>query len=207
MKENSVLFKGKKDGILIILDNKIPFEELKEILKTKVKKAQGFFRGANASITFKGRSLSDDDEMELLDIVSKSSGLNISFVNVSEENKDLFRPKVPYITAKQNITYYHKGSIRGGQELHFSGSIVILGDVHPGSKVIAEGNIIVLGTLKGLAHAGCKGAIDSFISSLNMKTSQLRIADLIVCIPDKHLHKSVPEYAHVKENQICIEPL
>lgn len=209
MNKNSVIFKGRNDGILIILDSEIPFEELKENLEKKVLDAKGFFSGAKTSVTFKGRELSDENEFELLEIIAKTSGLNISFVNKREISANIMdnSSKKAYLTANENITSFHKGSIRSGQELRFSGSIVVIGDVNPGGQIIAEGNIIVLGTLKGLAHAGCKGSSECFIAALNMKPAQLRIGDLITYFPKSTNRKIVSQYACIQNGEISINSI
>lgn len=212
--ENSIIFKGKNNGILVILDDKITFEELKTALEGKVVKAKSFFKGANTSITFKGRKLTDSQETELLDIISSNSDLEISFVHSAEETykstKKITKPKIhkTLLPASENITAFHKGSIRSGQSLRFKGSIVIIGDVNPGGEIIAEGNIVVLGSMKGFAHAGCKGSEDCFVSALKLRPTQLRIAGIISYFPDRNTKgKTVPEYAYAKNGEIYVDPL
>lgn len=214
MNENSVIFKGTRDGILIMLDKEIPFTELKKILKEKTEAAKKFFNGAKTSVIFRGRELTEDEEMELLDIVSKTSGLNISFVTVESNSKDGTKNKIvktlkKIISAEENIATFHKGSVRGGQLLNFSGSIVVIGDVNPGGKIIAEGNVIILGTLKGSVHAGSSGNSDCFIAALNMRPTQLRIGDLITCFPEvtSKRRKISPEYAYINDGIMYVEPL
>lgn len=225
MNENSVVFKGHKNGILIIIDEKIKFSDLKKALKKKVIDARDFFDGANTAITFKGRNLSESEELELLDIVSKNSGLDISFVNKSLPNDDngkngKWKPTAaenpsgvipgnfsPFLTSAKNITTYHTGSVRNGQCLEFNGSIVVIGDINPGGEVRAEGNIIILGKLKGKVHAGCKGAANCFVSALYMNPTQLIIAGVISYFANDSSRVYVPEYAYIKDGQIFSEPL
>lgn len=76
-------------------------------------------------------------------------------------------------------TKFHKGSLRSGQKLEFEGSLVIIGDVNSGAEVIAEENIVVLGTLRGLAHSGAKGNKDAIIAAEKILSPQIRIADKI----------------------------
>jgi len=229
--QNSVIFKGKNDGILIILDNKITFNELKTAFEEKVLQAGNFFRGANLSVTFKGRDLEETEEMELLNIISDNSGLNISFVHDKDEktffvkqqklskidNINIFSNKKDnnakninskVISAFENITSFHKGSVRNGQSLKFKGSIIVIGDVNPGGEVIAEGNVIVLGSVKGLVHAGCMGYSDCFVIALDLRPTQLRIADIVTYFPKKDKSaKAMPECAFAKEREIYVEPL
>ena len=62
-------------------------------------------------------------------------------------------------------TKFHRGSLRSGQKLETEGSLVILGDVNSGAEVIASDNIVVLGALRGLAHAGAKGNEQAIIAA------------------------------------------
>lgn len=214
MSENSVIFKGVPNGILIILDSQISFEDLKIALNKKVVQAKDFFEGANISITFKGRDLSENEELELLEVIAKKSGLEISFVNnatILNNNTPALKEEPmlspPILTAKNNITYYHKGSLRSGQRIDFAGSVIVIGDVNPGAQIFAEGNIIILGKLKGSAHAGCKGAEDCFISALHMNPIQLIIKDVIAFFPKDLEKERGPEFAYVKDEQIFVESL
>ena len=74
---------------------------------------------------------------------------------------------------------FHRGSVRSGQKVEFEGSLVILGDVNDGAEVIAGENIIVLGDLRGLAHAGAKGNKEAIIAASSIEAPQLRISNII----------------------------
>lgn len=223
--ENYVVFKGKKNGIVILLDENIPFLQLKDIFKGKVLDAKNFFGVGKTSISFKGRVLSEKEETELLNIIKTESDLNISFVdeelvimpaatnviNFEELPKEKNVLPNDVFTSTDNVTHYHKGSLRSGQSIRYPGSVVVIGDVNPGGEVIAEGNVIILGTLKGLVHAGCSGNNECFVSSFNLMPTQLRIADIITYIPNEMKVKSKikfkPSYAYIEEGQIYIAPL
>ncbi len=107
-----------------------------------------------------------------------------------------------------NLTKFHKGSLRNGQKIEFDGSLVIVGDVNPGAEIKASGNIIVLGQLKGMAHAGCKGMADAFIAAVYMAPVQLRIADIITRFPEENKKgPKPPEYAFIQQGQIFVMAL
>ena len=81
----------------------------------------------------------------------------------------------------------------------------MLGDVNPGASVISNGNIIVLGALKGTAYAGACGNKDCFVIALDMNPMQIRIADMIARAPDKPKKaKKEPQIAYLDGNAICI---
>lgn len=214
MKKNSVIFKGRNGLLTIIFDEDLSFEELKKQLRLKLSESSSFFNGARSGVAFKGRTFTEDEELELLNIVKKESDLDISFVDDGEGNLPARkRGAVGRLIAsdsKTNNTTFHKGSLRSGQELRFAGSIVVIGDVNPGAEIIAEGNIIVLGSLKGLVHAGCKGMKGCFVAALGMNPMQLRIGEIITYFPEemrKQRRRRGLEYAYVDEGQIYIEPL
>jgi septum site-determining protein MinC len=222
IQDNSVIFKGRKNGITVVLDQSADFETIKKTLYEKVKDAQGFFGNAKTAISFSGRELDEAQETQLLGIISKTSALSISFVTSEGTEKIIEPPKTEskpekkakpsykaLISADENMTVYHKGSLRSGQSIRFVGSVVVIGDINPGAEIIAEGNIIVMGSVKGLVHAGCSGNADCFIAALSLQPTQLRISDIITYIPKQISRKSkdIPSYAYLSDGQIYIVPL
>jgi len=212
MKENCVIFKGKKDGLIIMLDNEVPFDELKGTFAQKVREATNFFGDAKVSLSFKGRELAEAEEEELLDIVTANTQLKISHVGVIETKSDV-QERIMEISENATIQncLFHRSSLRSGQDIRYSGSVVIVGDVNPGGEVIAEGNVVVLGAIKGLVHAGCSGNTDCYVFALNLSPIQLRIADIICHIPPelKEKNKKNPQasFAYVDEGQVYIAQL
>ncbi|WKZ57230.1 MAG: septum site-determining protein MinC [Bdellovibrionota bacterium] len=73
------------------------------------------------------------------------------------------------------------GTLRSGQKIETEHSLIICGDVNSGAEVVAGGDIIVLGTLRGVAHAGAYDETGGgrFIFSLNLQPTQLRIGTVI----------------------------
>jgi septum site-determining protein MinC len=68
-------------------------------------------------------------------------------------------------------------TLRSGTRVEFPGHIVIVGDVNPGAEIVAEGNVVVWGRVRGMIHAGAKGNRSAFICALDLSANQLRIAD------------------------------
>lgn len=102
-------------------------------------------------------------------------------------------------------TKFHRGSLRSGQKLETEGSLVILGDVNSGAEVMASENIVVLGSLRGLAHAGAKGNKQAIISAGLLDTVQIRIANIVKEIDrdEEPMHKQA--YVFVDNDSIIIE--
>lgn len=102
-------------------------------------------------------------------------------------------------------TLYHSATLRGGQTLHHTGNIVIIGDVNPGAELVATGDILVFGRLAGIAHAGAQGDERSRIYALDLAATQLRIATFIGAQDGtKSRGAPVAEAAVARDGQILI---
>lgn len=114
---------------------------------------------------------------------------------------------------------FYKGTLRSGQVLESPSSITIIGDVNPGAHIISNGNVVVIGALKGNAWAGAQGNRDCFIFALDLRPIQLQIGDLIAKSPDKDNDTRAgrkktktengytPRVAVARDGYICIEPM
>jgi septum site-determining protein MinC len=102
-------------------------------------------------------------------------------------------------------TLYHASTLRGGQVLHQTGNIVVVGDVNPGAELIATGDILVFGRLGGIAHAGAQGDESARIYALDLSPTQLRIATFIAADAEsKRNRPAVAEAALVRDGRITI---
>ena len=104
-------------------------------------------------------------------------------------------------------THFHEGTVRSGEYLDSPGDLLILGDVNPGAKVSAEGNIIIWGRLLGIAHAGIKGNFKATISALQLRPVQLRIAKIVARGPKEKPQLGLAEQARIDSEEIIISPL
>lgn len=112
---------------------------------------------------------------------------------------------------KELPTLYLNQTLRSGQTVTYEGNILIIGDAHPGSEIIADGDITVWGILGGIAHAGAKGNITSKVRALKLNAIQLRIAGLYARRNDtlnvpyvQKTNEFTPEEAQIEEGKIVI---
>jgi septum site-determining protein MinC len=102
-------------------------------------------------------------------------------------------------------TMYHVGTLRGGQALHNLGNIVVVGDVNPGAELVASGDILVFGALRGVAHAGAQGDENARVYAIELAPTQLRIATYIAAdAGDPKQTPIPPETACVRNGRIAI---
>jgi septum site-determining protein MinC len=96
-------------------------------------------------------------------------------------------------------------TLRSGQQLRHPGSIAVLGDVNPGAEIVAGGDIIVWGKLRGTVHAGAMGNDNAIVCALDLAPMQLRIAQYFARSPEGRRRKPTPEVARVRKGQIVAE--
>jgi len=111
------------------------------------------------------------------------------------------RPAIPVGVA----TLYHRGTLRGGQALHNLGNLVVIGDVNPGAELVASGDIVVFGALRGVAHAGAQGDRGARVIALELAATQLRIATAIAS-GDTGPKARGPEHASIVGERIVVIP-
>lgn len=99
---------------------------------------------------------------------------------------------------------YLETTLRSGVEIRHPGTVIVLGDVNPGSSIIADGDIIVWGRLRGFVHAGARGKRECLIMALQMEPTQLRIADFVARSPENPPAQFFPEVAYVADEGIRI---
>ncbi|MDF2541983.1 MAG: hypothetical protein K0S47_1701 [Herbinix sp.] len=209
---NSVIIKGNKYGIVVVLNPEIEFEELKHLIAEKFRESGKFFENAKMAISFEGRKLTNEQQKEVLDVISENSDMHVVCVIENDPDKEeLFKKTLEQklMDLNNNTGQFYKGILRSGASLEFETSVVIIGDVNHGARVVSKGNIIVLGSLKGTAFAGACGNTNSFVVALDMIPTQIRIADTIARAPDKPMKDEAKEakIAFLEDGNIYIEPL
>ncbi|MCI8599341.1 MAG: septum site-determining protein MinC [Lachnospiraceae bacterium] len=219
MTNQPVIIKSNKYGLIVILDPGLELETLKKEVAEKFRSSAKFFGEVQMAICFQGRKLSLEEEMELVDTIS--ANCQIQVVSVVDENEDTEALMKREMEKQQTQTdlmnlkdgRFYKGTLRSGQVMESETSIIILGDVNPGARVISKGNIVILGALKGNVYVGAAGNESAFVAALSMDPMQIRIGDVIARCSDKASVKKkkkaedTPKIAFVEDGNIYIEPI
>jgi len=101
--------------------------------------------------------------------------------------------------------YLYEGCLRSGDCLDHGATVVVLGDVNPGARVSAGGDVIVWGRMRGMAHAGCRGNSAARVAALQLQPQQVRIASATALGPGEKAPPGRPEQAVQRNGQIVIE--
>ena len=213
-----VVLKSNRYGINLILDADMPFGQLEEAILEKFRESEKFFKNAKIAISFEGRRLSQEEEFSILDMIAKNTSIQvICVVDQDEMREQMYKEKIDsyYQDVADNTGEFYKGTLRSGQVLNCDTSIVIIGDINPGAKIIAKGNIVILGSLKGNAYAGAAGDESCFVTALDMDPVQIKIGNVIGRSADRgpweairNRHRTMdPQIALVSKGNIMIEPI
>lgn len=248
--KNTVIIKGNRYGISIVLDKDVEFSKLLTDLEERLAKAEDFFDSdKQLAVNFEGRTLTNEELDQILSVIGDNSRLNIQYVmdgnsdleatffdiiqaartpekESQKESQEEALPEpveiagileaeqyredtdTPVCSSSGHNGLFYKGTLRSGQTLEAKESLVIIGDVNPGAKVIAGGNIVIIGNLKGSVIAGSNGNSHAFVMALAMNPIQIQIADVIARSSDtRHLKKQKKEamIATVVNGRICID--
>ena len=191
-------------ALLVKLDENMSVEE--NIFQIKEKLSGDFFKGSLAVLDYEGTKLSRED-IEKIEEAIRST--NTKLLGNKPSLKLDKQPKAAAPEQKPDVKTLRliSKNMRSGQNVEHEGDVLVIGDVNPGSYITASGNIIVMGTLRGIVHAGAGGDDSAIVMALKLKPQQLRIARWIARPPDESEDPEYPEKAYVKNNQIFIEKI
>ena len=199
-----------KENLIIKLNEEAEQREILESLKKKILQIKSLYKDSKMPILVTGKNLKENEKVEVKNIIQEKIDVKVSF-DVPQELglhgiKKSFSQEI-----ETSQTKFHRGAVRSGQRLEYEGSIVVLGDVNGGAEVIAGDNVVVLGVLRGLAHAGARGNKKAVIAAASIDCKQIRIADIIKEMEDEKdedgniIASSRKTYAYVEEDKLILE--
>ncbi len=217
--ESLIQIKGLRDGLLVSLSD-APWEEQSAALMTQIDEQEAFFRGARLALDVGSQTLKVNEMVELRDRLSErnvSLWAIISESSTTEKTAQLLglatrisKPRPEEIerddekTINEETALFVNKTLRSGTRVAFPGHIVVLGDVNPGSEIVAEGNVIVWGRMRGAVHAGSKGVESAVVCALDLLPIRLQIAESVASFSNKK-ETGKPEMALLRDQGVIIE--
>ncbi len=219
----NIQIKGIREGLLVTLgDGEWP--QLQEAFLTKVDSQPEFLRGAKLYVDVgnqvlqvvslsKFRDELSERGLSLWGVLSNSPTteqtaqvLGLATRLSQPSSKTQQRDNAVSDTSKQEgeDAILVRRTMRSGYQINFAGHVVVIGDVNPGAEIIAAGNVVVWGHLRGVVHAGATGEIDAIVCALDLSPTQLRIAGQVATTPKLH-GKPQPEIARLVDGQVVAE--
>ncbi len=227
---SEIRIKGIRDGLLVTLGDGLYTEVLAQ-LDAELAAKQEFLQGSRIALDVGERPLQREQLAEIQQVFAQNRLLLWTVLSNKETTKTAARElelaiRLPgsqtdlegntLAVAARNDNHYLaettisgalvlKETLRSGRSVHHDGAIIVLGDVNPGAEVIAAGDVLVWGRLRGLVHAGALGDETAVICALDLSPTQLRIADQIAIPPESRRRKPEPEQAAIRNGQIVAE--
>lgn len=206
-----IVFKGSNGELQLLFNESVDFAAVLNQLKAKLAAAADFFgRGTPIKLP---ATLTAEQRAQIAGVLTEHGLACKEEAPVCHEAVAGAREKLVEANASADKDRYQINALvvgktlRSGQKVSHDGSIIIMGDVNPGAQVIAGEDIIILGSCRGMAHAGANGNERASITANKIVATQLRIAGLIARSPDD-LDKSVyVQTARIKDGHVIIEPV
>ncbi len=202
-KQQYVTIKGTKDGLTLHLDDSCSFEELISDLEIKLslnQKRNDDVPIVPVKVRIGNRYLSQNQEEQIRAIIRNKKHLVVDIIDsnvITKQEAEEMKKRLEIVSVTKVV--------RSGQVLKVDGDLLLVGDVNPGATVMAGGNIFIMGSLRGVAHAGFYGRRDAIIAASVMKPTQLRIGDILNRAPDNsQSDTNIMECAYVDENETIV---
>jgi septum site-determining protein MinC len=220
--KNSLVIKGVQDGLLIQIPDG-PWEQIQEHLLATVTEQADFLRGARLALEVHGRVLGAGDLGSLRTMLSEH---DITLWAILSENEHTQTAAADLgldlaLAVRSSLEQGHEPgldtelygeeaimierTLRSGHSIRYPGHVTIVGDVNPGAEIIAGGNVIIWGRMRGVVHAGATGDEQAVVCALDLSPTQLRIAGQISVSPSRK-GKPQPECARIRDQQLVAEP-
>lgn len=192
-----ITIKGTRDGLILKIDDQCAYEdvlgELKEKLSLNALLEED--RLISVKIQLGNRYVTKEQKEKLKEVVRDNQNLVVGKIESNVLTKEEASEWKKHAEVKPLVRV-----VRSGQVINVEGDLLLIGDVNPGGKVMATGNIFVMGSLRGIAHAGVDGDFRAVIAASYMQPSQLRIANAISRAPDHETEGVYMECGYLDED-------
>ena len=221
MTQPKVQIKGIREGLLV-LPGEGSWEDVHLAILGQIDEQAEFLKGGRLAIDVGNHMLKAAELGKLRDEISARNLVLWAVLSNSPTTERtaqalglatrLSKPRTERSTHPLETTL-HSGegailvhrTLRSGFSLQHPGHVIVVGDVNPGAEIIAGGDVIVWGHLRGMVHAGAEGNDDAVVCALDLAPTQLRISGLIATTPQRR-GKVQPELARVKDGLVVAEP-
>ena len=213
--------KGIGDGLLVTVPEGT-WSVVRPSLLLAIDERSDFFRGATVALQMSDRTLNAAELGGLRDELSEREIALTAILTTSEQTRiagadlglalEVPRPNIVQDSELEPIRPDLEGdeavlihrTLRSGHRIRHPGHVVVIGDVNPGAEIVAGGNVVVWGRIRGVVHAGATGNTNAVVCALDLAPTQLRIGSQISTSPDRK-GKPRPEMAMLRDGQFVAE--
>jgi septum site-determining protein MinC len=224
--------KNKKGTFLDLRSEQLNSPDFIRDFADQAKDLANFLSGASVSIII-DPSIKNDENFDLIirEIRTELNNENISLkavldsfeateslisnntknIPMSSEEAASRSEKEVLDTSVLPETLYVEANLRSGQLIRYPGNVFVVGDVNPSAEIIAAGDVIIWGTLRGIVHAGADGDKEAKVIAMDLSAGQVRIADKVAAFKEvkakdkKKDGNKVPELVKIENNDIIVK--
>ncbi len=187
-----VKVKADRSGLTLIPDPAASFDAIMAFMDERLKQSREFFHKTDMVLDLRTRPMRTDEILALYGKLYEKAQVKVVEVRLSDElsfsvegdvRKSPFKARPADPEPENCVPVIVRNTCRSGVRIVSPSDCVVLGDVNPGAEIIAEGDVVVFGALRGLAHAGAGGERTARIWALSIQPNQIRIADLVAVPP------------------------
>ena len=204
---SSVKIKGLKKGLLFIFTPEKPLAEYMADLTQTFSEKPSWFQSAAVQFDPESMKHLTKEEIGTLQRLCLDHNMILdNYYDPPQTSKTVASAKPSVQPAEvPSPSLVINRTLRSGQKIQSEGTVVIYGNVNESAEITAGGDVIVLGKLEGIVHAGCFGKKDSFIFALSLAPNQLRITDHISRSNGEVDLADYPEIAYLEGDNIYIK--
>ncbi len=216
MANSIVALRAYRDGLHLIIRPHLSIEEVEEAIQQEISRMNQPLIGASVQIDLKCPTLKEEEAAYLKSKLQETYNLTVRSIEVLDEQvpPPIAAAPTTHAIAQATDTSNNRDSepsriipytIRSGQtENSPQGSLIIYGDVNSGAEVRAGGDIVVLGALRGNAHAGINGRLSAVVIAMDLVPVQLQIGNFINRRPINQKSRGYPEIARIGVEDVII---
>lgn len=194
----------RKNENIMKINQEATYDEIIEELIKKLPKLKVLYKEEKIPLHITGKPFDNAQMDEIKELIQSKIDVEVNFDIPKDMGihviKNTFEEDLSISETK-----YVKGAVRSGTRIEFEKSIIIIGDLNAGAEVIAGGNIVVTGILRGLAHAGAKGNTKAIIAAKKLEAPQIRIANVVKEFEKEESVETKQAYAYIDGQSIVIE--
>ncbi len=190
----TVQVKADRNGFTLVPDPAASLDEIVAFMDERLEQSRNFFQKSEMVLDLRTRPMRTDEISVLCEKLYEKASVKVVEVRLSDELsfsmaqkglKSRLGSKGARSGAPENYApLIVRNTCRSGVRIVSPSDCVVLGDVNPGAEIIAEGDVVVFGALRGIAHAGAGGERAARIWALSIEPHQIRIADLVAVPPE-----------------------
>jgi septum site-determining protein MinC len=230
----TISIKGIRDGILIAVDEEESLDSVAAALETELEGQKGFLAGSRVILSVGERPMRTADiapfqellagqDMTLWTILAEcestreaarelalatrlpGSSADLEGNARRDTSADGNEPAPAAASDLEANSLLLRETLRSGRSVYHQGHVVVIGDLNPGAEIIASGDVVVWGKLRGMVHAGAHGDCAAVICALVLSPTQLRIAGQIAIAPGEKRRRPQPEIVRLVDDKLVAE--